>query len=170
MRVSLPMHTAGLLLLADKTLPAAYPRRSTKSGVIGLEPTVPRTPSVPKYLRVIFISLPHGNDVFGLFHVVHTEYVRAAVQREQSEGQASGEALLHRPAGDQPQRRLARQAREHRNAERLELVQSPEQLEIVCHGLAEAESRIDHDAVGANPGEARLPHLIFQEGPDLLHH
>src|SRR5260363_418658 len=30
------------------TLPAAYPRRKTKSGVTGATPTLPRIPSVPK--------------------------------------------------------------------------------------------------------------------------
>src|SRR2546425_8845569 len=131
MRVSLPMHTAGLLLLADKTLPAAYPRRSTKSGVIGLEPTVPRTPSVPKYLRVMLISLPHGDDVLGFFHVVHPQDFRAALQRQQSQGEASRQPLLHGPAGEHAQRRLARQARQHRHAESLEFVQPSEELEII---------------------------------------
>src|SRR5262245_31116323 len=53
MRVSLPISTAGWPPLPDRTLPAAYPSRSTKSGVIGLCPTVPRTPSVPKCLRLM---------------------------------------------------------------------------------------------------------------------
>jgi hypothetical protein len=39
------------------TRPAAWPRRITKSGVIGDSPTLPRTPSVPKY-RLTIIALP----------------------------------------------------------------------------------------------------------------
>src|SRR5450755_4446810 len=58
MRVSLPINTAGVSpgRLADSaasTRPAAYPRRSTSSGVIGGSPTRPRMPSVPKYFLVI---------------------------------------------------------------------------------------------------------------------
>src|SRR6185436_4378896 len=59
MRVSLPISTAacspaGRSCSAASTLPAAYPRRITKSGVMGASPTRPRTPSVPKYFLLLF--------------------------------------------------------------------------------------------------------------------
>jgi hypothetical protein len=37
------------------TSPAAKPRRITNSGVIGNSPTLPRTPSVPKYFLPMLI-------------------------------------------------------------------------------------------------------------------
>src|SRR5690554_6917024 len=51
-RVSLPIKIL-LCPSAANTAPVAQPSRNTKSGVIGYSPTVPRMPSVPKYLRVI---------------------------------------------------------------------------------------------------------------------
>src|SRR6266567_9001516 len=61
MRVSLPINTAGVSPRrpadsAASTRPAAYPRRSTSSGVIGISPTRPRTPSVPKYFLLIVLE------------------------------------------------------------------------------------------------------------------
>src|SRR6266852_9514479 len=58
MRVSLPISTAGVSPRrpadsAASTRPAAYPKRSTSSGVIGGSPMRPRTPSVPKYFLLI---------------------------------------------------------------------------------------------------------------------
>src|SRR5262245_49549520 len=107
MRVSLPISTAGWRPVPERTLPAAYPSRSTKSGVMGLCPTVPRTPSVPKCLRLILISLPDRDDVPGFFHVVDPQYCRAALEREQSHREAARQALVDRPAGDLSQGGLA---------------------------------------------------------------
>src|SRR5574340_1190929 len=72
MRVSLPISTVGcwfggrLPRSATSTCPAAYPRCITNSGVIGDSPTLPRTPSVPKYLRPILLFLhciPDGQRI-----------------------------------------------------------------------------------------------------------
>src|SRR6185437_7890795 len=49
-RVSLPMSTVPPS--GTSTRPAALARFSAKSTVIGCSPTLPRTPSVPKYFRV----------------------------------------------------------------------------------------------------------------------
>src|SRR5258706_7969572 len=60
MRVSLPIIAAGRPPLAASwlasTRPAAWPRRSTNSGVIGNSPTLPRTPSVPKYFLLMCLA------------------------------------------------------------------------------------------------------------------
>src|SRR5258706_12462880 len=101
------MRTWGWGFFLRRTLPAAYPSRMTKSGVIGLSPTVPRTPSVPKYLRDIcalcdlpcyatylcnlrhsLVGLPELDDVPGFLHVVPPQYCRSCLQREQSHRQA----------------------------------------------------------------------------------
>jgi hypothetical protein len=60
MRVSLPISTVGWASLRLSTRPTAWARRNTKSGVMGRLPTVPRMPSVPKYLRVMIGQARHG--------------------------------------------------------------------------------------------------------------
>ncbi len=55
MRVSLPMTALPRPCLA-RTLPAAQPSLRIKSAVIGLLPTVPRIPSVPKYFFFTLFS------------------------------------------------------------------------------------------------------------------
>src|SRR5688572_6691374 len=114
MRVSLPMQTAGLADFFERTFPAAYPRRRTNSGVIGLSPMVPRTPSVPKYLRLTGISLPYRDHIAGFLDVVHTKYCSTGLEREQGHGEASGEALLDRSPGDPAERRFSRKPRHDR--------------------------------------------------------
>ena len=54
MRVSLPINTL-LVPLPAKTLPAAQPNLVTNSGLIAEWPTLPRIPSVPKYLRSLMV-------------------------------------------------------------------------------------------------------------------
>src|SRR6185369_11475105 len=103
------MRTLGWGFFFRRTLPAAYPSRMTKSGVIGLSPTVPRTPSVPKCLRIVE-GFPDRDHVARLFHVVDPQYSRPALQSEQSHGEAARQALADGPAGDLRQARLARQA------------------------------------------------------------
>src|SRR6185369_4873288 len=100
------MRTLGWGFFFRRTLPAAYPSRMTKSGVIGLSPTVPRTPSVPKYLRIVE-GFPDRDHVARFFHIMDPQYSRAALQSEQSHGQAAGQALADRPAGNPRQAGLA---------------------------------------------------------------
>src|SRR5690625_4639913 len=62
MRVSLPMTTVGRTVagfISTGTLPAAYPRRKARSGLILSPPTTPRIPSVPKYFRAVVIDTMH---------------------------------------------------------------------------------------------------------------
>ena len=54
--MSTPGRTPSRAVSAARTRPAAQPSFSTSSGVIGGSPTRPRTPSVPKYWRVIGIQ------------------------------------------------------------------------------------------------------------------
>src|SRR4051812_32459232 len=171
MRVSLPMQTAECwrwpLTSPARTLPAAYPSRRTKSGVIGLAPTVPRTPSVPKYLRVILECLPHGDHVPGFLHIMHAQYCRAALQRKQSHRETSGKALLNRSPGELAQSGLSGEPCHQRHVQVHEFAQSAKQLQMVRGGLAEADARIPHHAVAADACESRLPHPILEEGLHL---
>ena len=108
------------------TRPTACARRSTKSGVMGGWPTVPRMPSVPKYFLLMvdcsvavvmsprlcsrlraFASAPQqparcqtvsASTVAA--HVVHAHDARAALHREQRRRDAGRQALADRPAGD----------------------------------------------------------------------
>src|SRR3970040_2417555 len=98
---------------------------------MGLEPTVPRTPSVPKYLRVILESLPYGDHVLRFLHLVDPEYFRAALQREQSHGEAAGQALACRPAGDVADGRLSRQAGQQRNSKGFEFAELSQYFHVV---------------------------------------
>src|SRR5690606_33564521 len=139
MRVSLPISTVGWASVRLSTRPTAWARRSTKSGVMGAWPTVPRMPSVPKYWRAMkrspgilrlcnraiigaraapsTRSAPHLQRLDGLAHVVHAHDVRAALHRKQGRGHTGAHAIgWHLDAGDGPQRRLARPAREQRIA------------------------------------------------------
>src|SRR6185295_7450605 len=132
----------------------------TKSGVIGLSPTVPRTPSVPKYLRIVG-GFPDRDHVARLFHIVDSQYSRPALQSEQSHGQAAGEALADRPAGDLLQARLAREAREH--GERGQLLQTTQQFEVVRDRLAEPEPRVDDDPLGRDTRVLCRLNALFQK-------
>src|SRR5215204_618147 len=138
MRVSLPMQTAECALdepSRARIFPAAYPRRRTKSGVMGLCPTVPRSPSVPKCLLK---ALPDRDYVARFLDVVDPQYCRPALQREQSHREAPGEALVDRAAGQLAERRLARQSRQDRQVGDCRKILQQDQ--VVLGGLAEAEA------------------------------
>src|SRR4051812_8701048 len=142
----------------------------TKSGVIGLSPTVPRTPSVPKYLRDILVGLPDGDDVARLPYVMDTQYCRPAEQREQSHREACRQPLLRAAAGDPAERGLARPADEQRDVHSGERGKVLEQGEVVVEGLAETEAGVDRDAL---TGDARLFCFLnshCQETGDFVDH
>src|SRR5581483_12080514 len=122
----------------------------TKSGVMGLSPTVPRTPSVPKYLRVM--GLPDRDHVLRFLYVMHAQYFGPALQRKQSHGEAAGEALLRRPPGELADRGFARQAGEQGDPEVLQHAQILQQREVVLGGLAEAEAGVRDDAPARDAG------------------
>src|SRR5512136_792466 len=103
MRVSLPIRTAGCAPLGSaerrtSTSPAAKPRRITNSGVIGDSPTLPRTPSVPKYFLLMWLGfsfelLEHPECVPRRRHVLDPHDSNAVLDRQQSRGETCGEAL-----------------------------------------------------------------------------
>src|SRR5882672_10793715 len=121
MRVSLPIRTAGCAPFGSaerrtSTSPAAKPSFITNSGVIGDSPTLPRTPSVPKYFLPMWLSVSferreHLERVPRRGDIVDAHDSSAPLDREQSRGETRGEAILRRPPGDRAQRRLARPAR-----------------------------------------------------------
>src|SRR5258706_9431814 len=146
-----------------------------KSGVIGISPTVPRTPSVPKYLRVMLLSfatrgLPHRDDVPRLSYVMHAKYSRAALQGEERHGEAAGQPLGDRPPGQLAERRLARQPGEERDAHIAKSVEMGEQGQIVLSRLAEAESGIDHQPLARDARTFCSAQAGRQEFFDLAHH
>src|SRR5574340_1077129 len=140
MRVSLPISTVGcwfggrLPRSATSTWPAAYPKRMTNSGVIGDSPTLPRTPSVPKYLRPILLflhSIPDGQRIAHGRNIVYPEQTRATRHGCEMRRHAGKFALLDRTPGQGAQHRLARQPRKHRRSEEhTSELQSPKDL--VC--------------------------------------
>src|SRR6478736_4609570 len=118
MRVSLPISTVGRAWVLLSTRPTACARRSTKSGVMGASPTVPRMPSVPKYVLLMMVS-PSGSRLcdsrgpdlqggHGFPDVVHPDDARAAVHREHGRGHAGDGPFVDELARDRAQRRLAR--------------------------------------------------------------
>src|SRR5882672_8141704 len=157
MRVSLPIRTAGWAPLGSaerrtSTSPAAKPRRITNSGVIGDSPTLPRTPSVPKYFLPMWLCFSferreHLERVPRRGDVVDAHDSSAALDREQSRGQARREAVVRPSSGDRTQGRFARPARQNRKAQLGEPVEVAQQLEIMRYALAESEARVDDDAL-----------------------
>src|SRR5262245_44155011 len=152
MRVSLPMSTAGCAPFGSaerrtSTSPAAKPRRITNSGVIGDSPTLPRTPSVPKYflpmsLTFSFESREHLERVPSRGHIVDAHDSSSALHRQQSGGEARGQAVVRASPRYRAERRLARPARHHRKPDRGDPVEAPQQLEVVRDGLAEPKAGI----------------------------
>src|SRR5437016_2101267 len=85
--------------------------------------------------------------------VVDAEHARAALQRDHVGGDAPGDPVLWvGGAGELVDERLARDADQHAEAERDDLVGPRQQLEVVRHRLAEADARIDVDLL--------LPHAL----------
>src|SRR5574340_1798077 len=104
MRVSLPISTVGcwfggrLPRSATSTCPAAYPKCITNSGVIGDSPTLPRTPSVPKYLRpipVFLYCIPDGQCVTHGHDIVYPDQTSALCHRHQVRRYAGKLAFVH---------------------------------------------------------------------------
>src|SRR5579862_2891159 len=65
------------------------------------------------------------------------------------------------------ERALAREADQHRAAEREEHVEAPDELEVVLERLAEADARIKADAILTHAALDREPHAVLEERRDL---
>ena len=91
-----------------------------------------------------FERVDRGRDI------VHAHDARAALHRGQRRGHAGRPGA--RPtgaAGQRAERGLARPAHQQRPAERQQLALPAQQLEVVLDALAEADARVEHDALGA---------------------
>src|ERR1051326_1441161 len=103
-RVSLPITTRWRCSPRVKRRPAAMPTRMTISGVMGWELAGPRTPSVPKSLRVICASTPVTNAGKGGIFNNHTRALAADARQSRSrqvsgcfsQGLPDGENVLER--------------------------------------------------------------------------
>src|SRR5688500_2136944 len=118
MRVSLPINTVGRwadeVWRCASTLPAAYPIFMTSSGVMGISPTLPRTPSVPKYLRCMTPirsealrsgdstsdGVPYSERIAGFADIVHTHDTRAGIDRKERGCHAAVDSIANGTAGD----------------------------------------------------------------------
>ena len=73
-----------------------------------------------------------------------------------------------RIAEDLPERALARDADEHGPAERAQLVEPPEELEVLVRRLAEADAGVDADALLADPAASTAnADALLEEGQHI---
>src|SRR3954451_5141496 len=78
-----------------------------------------------------------------LCDVVHAEHARPALERDDVRGDRAGDAGVRiRGARERVDERLARDADDHPEAQRDDLVGPGQQLEVVLQRLAEADARI----------------------------
>ena len=71
---------------------------------------------------------------------MHAKYSRAALQGEERHGEAAGEPLGNRPPRELPERRLARETREERDAQVAQPVEMRVSLPISTEGRSAARS------------------------------
>src|SRR3984957_18056720 len=151
------------------TRAAALASCSAKFTVIGCSPTLPRTPSVPKYRRAKFLTSPldcrhHLQGIHGGGDVVRADDARAAERRPYRERQAPVEALTTGAPCQCADHRLARQAGEQRHPEVGQPRQPAQQCQVVLEVFAKTEARIDEEPVIRDTGrtagvEARAQEL-----------
>ena len=90
--------------------------------------------------------IEHGGDV------VRAEDARAALERQHVRRDRARQPLgLRAAAGQLAEEALARGPDDDRPADRHELVESPQQLEVVLDGLAEADPGVEPDALLCDP-------------------
>ena len=110
---------------------------------------------------VLVLALPgHGPTVAAAIarasatgrDVVNAEYAGPALERHHVGRDRAGQALvLAAAAGELAEEALARGADHDRPADRDDLVEAPQQLEVVLDGLAEADARVEPDALLGHP-------------------
>src|SRR4051794_35046669 len=93
-------------------------------------------------------SSGHMQGIGVLGDVVHPEDRRAALERQDVARDGAGDAVgLAADTGDLAQEALARSADHDRPADGDDLVEAAQQLEVVLDGLAEADARVEPDAL-----------------------
>src|SRR3954454_10708554 len=93
-------------------------------------------------------SSRHLEGVRGLRDVVDAEDARATLEREQRRGERRGHAIVRIvAAGELAEEGLARRADHDLEPQRRDLFEPPQQLQVVLDGLAEADARVDGDAL-----------------------
>ena len=104
-----------------------------------------------------------------LADVVHAEDRRAALVGldggRDARGQRAGGRLG--VAEDPAERALAGDADQHRPAEGDDLAEPPEELEVLLHGLAEAEARVEADPLLRDARVDGEPEPLLEEGGDV---
>src|ERR1700730_16810304 len=136
------------------TRAAALARFKAKSTVIGCSPTRPRTPSVPKYLRPNFLCLRplcisavsarrhRLQRIHRRGHIMCPDDARVMQYRHDRERHAAGEPIAVAPPEDARQERFSRKSDRDRPVPTRQLIEVPQEGEIVRRGLAEPEARI----------------------------
>src|SRR5687768_6344712 len=108
------------------------------SGSIGLSSSLMPAPSSPDR------SSGNRQRIHNRGDIVHAEYARSALEGEDVGGDGAGQALgLRAAAGELAEEALARRADHDRPAERHDLAEPAQQLEVVVDGLAEADAGIE---------------------------
>src|SRR6185436_4473131 len=88
-------------------------------------------------MSVCLHRLPDLERIDGVAYIVHAHQRRAAADGRERCRQAAGAALLDSAPGERADRRLARQAGDDGVAERDDLGEAPQQLEVMVDRLAE---------------------------------
>ena len=91
----------------------------------------------------------------------------AGSQGEGGRGDRTGEPAPGRPSRRRADHRFAGDADQQRVADFRESGQFAQQDEIVCGGLAKAETRVDGDALSGDAGVDRASRTLFQESGDF---
>ena len=100
-------------------------------------------------------------------HLVDAEDRRAALVGQHADGNRGRQRPRQRlrVAEDPPQEPLSRGAHDHRTAERGDLAEAGEELEVVLHRLAEADPGVDADLPLVDPGrDGDLDPLLQERG------
>ena len=110
-----------------------------------------------------------GKGLHVLAHVMDAEDRRAALVGERRERHSGRDRARQRffVAQEPAEEALARGTHQHGPPERDDLVQAGEQLEVVLHGLAEADPGVEADSFLVDAGLGRELETLLQEGLHL---
>lgn len=100
-------------------------------------------------------------------NVVDSEHLRSGQICDHVRGNRRGHAVACVATREPAEKRLARGADHHRATERHDLVEPPEELEVVREGLPEADPRVEQDPLLRDAVCDRKLHPLLEEGCDL---